>query len=205
MARETRRGPIAAAAGAIRIGMTYKEARAQTKLEKQRKKFEAKKKKENGCASGGDRVSRSQTMLIDALYPAVPLPPIPSPPQPTQRRTRQDKPSCTDFGPMRHAQFNRPPKWFFCAECDAWDRDKDVVPRIKQTSRRYKCIAGHTSFDFPTAPARTKAKVMQRGKNLVETIRRLEFEDSTTDLLEDTGVDLEAAETSDPNILTVIK
>jgi hypothetical protein len=204
MARASRSGLAADTSISMVTGREYRE---EVRRKKARKKYEKEQARSGG---GNDRVStRAKAMQIEALYlePVVAaLPHTPSPQQPSRRRTRQEKPACTDFGPTRHAFYNKPiPKWFFCAECDAWDRDKGLRQGIKQTSRRYKCIAGHTSFDFPTAPAPTKAKVMQRPKTLVQEIRRLEFEDSTTDLLEDTGVDLEAAETSDPNILTVIK
>jgi hypothetical protein len=162
MARETRRGPIAAPAGSA-SGMSYAETRKQNRLEKKRKKFEleeeAKKKNDrDGCTSGGDRVSRSRTIEIDALYAApsqvAALPPTTSSPaRPAQRMTRRDKPSCTDFGLMRHGLYNKPVShWFFCRECDQWDNDKNIVPNIKQTSRRYKCVAGHRSCVFPTTP-----------------------------------------------------
>ena len=157
MARKTRRGPIAAGSS---IGLTHLEVREKTRVAKARKKYEKEQAKKTANGTN-DRVSRAKTIQIDALYADAPmgvaLPETPSP-QPTRRRTRQDKHSCTDFGPSRHAQFNRPiSKWYFCAECDAWDNDKDIVPRsAKQTSRRYKCIAGHTSFIHPTALLPTK-------------------------------------------------
>jgi len=161
MAGGTRRGRIGAPA--VAIGTSDKEAKAQLSVEKKRKRYEleqAKKQKkleDASCVlpSGDDRVSRSQALEISKLYavPAAASETSPSPaPHPTQsRRTRQEKPSCTDYGSLRHALFNKPiPTFFFCGECDAWDNDKDIVPNIKQTSRRYKCVADHQSRIFPT-------------------------------------------------------
>ena len=124
MARETRRGRIAAPAAAI--GTSYNEAREQSKLEKKRKRYELeqakkhKKKQDASCVlpSGDDRVSRSQALEISKLYavPASETPPSPYPSSPTQgRRTRQEKPSCTDYGHMRVTLFttNQSPPFFF--------------------------------------------------------------------------------------------
>jgi hypothetical protein len=199
MARETRSGPIGAPA--VVIGTPYRDARAQGRLEKKRKKYELeqakKKKKKNGdgCAlltSVDDRVSRSQALEISKLYAAPSEIAAPSPPTHPTRKTRQDTPSCTDFGPMRHAQFNKPvPKFLLCSQCDAWDNDKHIVPNIKQTSTRYKCIAHHQSRIFPTtklAPPSLRLKqpairvAAQAEEVPTARGRRLGFDESTIDL-----------------------
>ena len=97
-----------------------------------------------------------------------------------------------DLSIMTSATSKPNPKWFFCAQCDAWDSDKLVVPRIKPTSLRCKCIAGHLSFAFPTTQIPKKGMAVERPKCLSERIRRLQFEDSGS-----AAVDLERAAGSD--------
>jgi hypothetical protein len=172
------------------------DARAQAAQSKKRKRYEkeqANKKQKNGSSDGDDRVSRSQTKEIANLYAApteIVAPPHtpPSPPHPSKRRTRSGVPCCTDFGSLRHTLYNKPtPLWLLCGQCDAWDQDKAIGKKnISQGSRTYKCIAGHTSWVFPTTPLATKGFKIDRPKTLEERICRLDFEDSKEEL-EDTG------------------
>jgi hypothetical protein len=172
MARTSRSGTVADTSTSVATGRDYRE---QVKLAKARKKHEKEQalQMRNGT---NERVSRAKSTQIDALYREVPmkatLPSHTPSPQSTRRRTRQEKPSCTDYGPLRHALYNRPPKYLFCAECDAWDRDKNIVAKIQQSSRRYKCIAGHGSCIFPTTELPGKGRRRERGKTLVKAIRR---------------------------------
>ena len=158
---------------------TGRDYREYVKLAKARKKHE--KEQANQMRNGtNERVSRAMSTQRDALYQDATMEgavPSRSPsPQFTKRRTRQEKPSCTDYGPMRHALYNRPPKYLFCAECDAWDRDKNIVGRIKRSSQRYKCVAKHKSCIFPTTELPGKGYRKERGKTLAEAIRRLDFD-----------------------------
>ena len=84
----------------------------QKKAEKARKKHEKEQsKKARGDDGTNDRVSRARAIEIDALYDnahmEVALPDTPSP-RPIRRRIREANPSCTDYGPLRHSQYNRP-------------------------------------------------------------------------------------------------
>jgi hypothetical protein len=58
------------------------------------------------------------------------------------------RPRCTDYGRYRCALFKRH-GFFFCAPCDLYDT---VVEKgtVSSESTRYKCVAGHESFIFPT-------------------------------------------------------
>jgi hypothetical protein len=156
-------------------------------------------------------------MEIVALCPDAPMevapPSAPAPsPQPTKRRTRQDMPACcTGFGTMCHALFNKPTlKFFFCSPCDAWDNDKHMLPNIDQSSRRYRCIAQHTSCIFPTAPFRVKGLKIDQLKDQprrVGFIRRLDFNDSDRTRMEmeesdDEIVDAVSAQV-DPSTCTI--
>jgi hypothetical protein len=203
MARVTRRGPIATPA-TLATGRDYRE---QIKQEKRRKKYEREQAQKKKDGTSCDRISRAKAMEIEALYaspadsPSL-VPPTPST-KPTKKKTRLINPSCTDFGPMRHVQFNKPvAKWFLCGQCDAWDQDKNIIANIKQSSRRYKCIAGHRSCIFPTTGLAPKAfKMLQKTlaqPEKKEAVRRLlHFDESTTmDSEEDSDnsdCDIEAA------------
>jgi hypothetical protein len=64
---------------------------------------------------------------------------------------------------MRHSLYNKPvPQFFFCSQCDAFDYDKKIIASIKQTSRRYKCIAKHASCIFPTTTMPPKQALKQQ-------------------------------------------
>ena len=162
-------------------------------MAKARKKHEKEQSKKARDGTN-DRVSRAKAIEIDALYEnahmEVALPDTPSP-RPTRRRIRLANPSCTDFGPLRHSQYNRPiAKWFFCGECDAWDNDKDIELSAKQTSRRYKCTAGHTRWAHPTALLPTKSArlgVQYTNMKAPKAVRRINFDES--DDSDNEGVD----------------
>ncbi len=107
MARTTRSGAVAVInAISLATGRDYRE---KVRREKARKKHEAEqaKKKKNGT---NDRESRAKAMEIEALYDATDAEATvrhsPSPAQPAKRRTRQDTPSCSDYGILRHITFN---------------------------------------------------------------------------------------------------
>ena len=57
------------------------------------------------------------------------------------------KPSCTDFGGDRKELY---PGFFFCQQCDDWDNRQIENKKLKQSSKRYSCRAGHKSFISPT-------------------------------------------------------
>ena len=207
MARETTSGRIGAPV--VAIGTSRRDASKQLMLEKKRKRYKLeqvkkqKKQEDAGCVlpSGDDRVSRSQALEISKLYavPALESPPSPAPHPTQRRRTRQEKPSCTDYGPLRHALHNKPIPSFFCGECDAWDNDKDIVPNIKQTSRRYKCVADHQSLMFPTTKLSSPSLRLTRPTRVEEAQaeeeefrdRRLGFGESTMDLENTNSLPLE--------------
>ena len=179
MARTTRSGAVAVInAISLATGRDYRE---KVRREKARKKHEAEqaKKKKNGT---NDRESRAQAMEIEALYDATDAEATvrhsPSPAQPAKRRTRQDTPSCSDYGILRHITFNKPtPKWHLCGQCDAWDNDKNIVCNINQSSRTYKCVAGHTSFLYPTTPLQPKGVRLRA--QYQPAPRRLAFDESS--------------------------
>jgi hypothetical protein len=87
---------------------------------------------------------------------------------------------------MRHSLYNKPvAQFFFCAQCDAFDSDKNIIPNIKQASRRYKCIAGHVSCIFPskTLPPpsfklvpKTRVLPPAAEEQRQEAVRRLSFD-----------------------------
>jgi hypothetical protein len=155
MVRATRSGCIASHATSKAGGRDYRE---QVRLRKRRKVYEQLhlKQKNDGAISNPNVSTRARTTEIEAMYADIPsasslFNTSRSPSPTTSRRTRQVTPSCTDYGPMRHALYNKPiPHFFFCGQCDAFDNDKHIVANIKQTSRRYQCIADHASCIFPT-------------------------------------------------------
>ena len=132
MTRTTRQGRVANPAAASTIGLTLKDQRAQKKVAKARKKHEKEQSKKERDGTN-DRVSRARAIEIDALYDNEPmevaLPDKPSP-RPTRRRIRLANPSCTDFGPLRNSQFNRPiAKWFFSVNAMHGTMTRMLCPR----------------------------------------------------------------------------
>jgi hypothetical protein len=68
------------------------------------------------------------------------------------RATRGTNPTCLHFG-LYEDRCSRFPSHFFCDECKHWQEDYltcDQKGRIKRSSKRYACQAGHTSWIHPT-------------------------------------------------------
>jgi hypothetical protein len=179
MVRATRSGnPILADAG-----LNYREHREQVRLRKKRKKHELEQAENAKVGASGAGLgknarvaTRATTLEVKAMYTSI-IPDNPTPPSPSpakKRRTRSGTVSCTDFGPYRHAHYNKPvPQFVFCGQCDLWDQDKNIVPKIQQSSRKYKCVARHTNRIFPTRLVPTKgARIQAPGSR-----RRLAFEE----------------------------
>ena len=59
------------------------------------------------------------------------------------------EPYCTDFGEEREKIFNG---YHFCSKCSDFEVEKSIKPSLTRESnlKRFKCDAGHTSFDYPT-------------------------------------------------------
>jgi hypothetical protein len=75
---------------------------------------------------------------------------FPTPPR--ARITRSSgSPTCCTFGVN---QIQLYPEFFFCHNCDEWDKRMLRVNKRHNSTRseRYRCTAGHTSFYFPTRP-----------------------------------------------------
>ena len=54
---------------------------------------------------------------------------------------------CSHCGKGRHKLF---PGFFFCHECNLWDLESPLIPKLNQFSVHYWCKANHQSFIHPT-------------------------------------------------------
>ena len=63
------------------------------------------------------------------------------------RTSSSIQPKCVDFGPYREELF---PDHFFCSNCKLWDNRCPENKRLHQSMKKYQCMAGHHSFNYPT-------------------------------------------------------
>jgi hypothetical protein len=101
-------------------GLSYRERREQVRLQKKRKKYEMEQAENAKVGVSGDTVriatTRATTLEVQEMYTSIvgDNPPIASPSPAKKKRTRSGTVSCTDFGPLRHAHYNKPiPQFFF--------------------------------------------------------------------------------------------
>jgi hypothetical protein len=172
-------------------GLSYRERREQVRLQKKRKKYEMEQAENAKVGVSGDAVriatTRATTLEVQEMYTSIvgDNPPIASPSPAKKKRTRSGTVSCTDFGPLRHAHYNKPiPQFFFCGECDLWELDQNIVPKIQQCSRQYKCIAGHTNRIFPTTRLPSKSTRIQEPASCRRLVFHEEAPPNMVDLME---------------------
>ena len=120
-----------------------RKARASSKRKNNRDKIE------KACLSNSHR--RNTRAMEDALNitpeekETDPLSPS------TLTRTRRSLGiTCSNYGSFRHTRY-RGHGFYFCHQCDLWDKEEKVTKRIRRTSKKmFQCKAKHTSFVFPT-------------------------------------------------------
>ena len=102
------------------------------------------------------------------------------------------QPSCTDFGVDRKELY---PGFYFCQQCDDWDNPTFENKRLKQTNKRYKCRAGHTSFIAPTTKMKTWCSdhVRKRADNIAASEQERTDDDVESEVGAETQMTLELA------------
>jgi hypothetical protein len=122
-------------APAVDVGLSHKEIRRKLAKKTKRRKHE-KEQAIRDCSADGDvqRSTRAMSSQAQELCSSSGEDDTPSPSPTKKRKARHGiTPSCTDFGPHREAQHNKPVvQRLFCDECDLFDKEKDIVPNIKE-------------------------------------------------------------------------
>ena len=146
--------PFVVAASIVLIGTRSKqvnyrtEAKHQGRAARDTARREAKRRKEERAPSTPTPVTRARK--VSSLETTPPhlkdsrtTPPVA---QPKQLRS-QGGVFCSHFGKGRHKLYRG---YFFCHECDLWDLESPLNPKLKRSSVRYRCKAAHESFIHPT-------------------------------------------------------
>jgi hypothetical protein len=68
---------------------------------------------------------------------------------PRTLRSSQCHPTCSNYGPNRHSLYSGH-GYYFCHQCDLWDKEEKLTKRISRENGQFKCKANHNSFVFPT-------------------------------------------------------
>ena len=89
-----------------------------------------------------------------------------SPPTPPRQRRiglRSDEIRCLTYGPNRKALY---PQYHMCMGCDALEKDRGLVnAKVSESSKFYRCTAGHTHPCFPTEPKKDCCKMLRTNPN----------------------------------------
>jgi len=109
---------------------------------------EAKRRKEETAPSTPTPITRSKKVSSLEVTPPHLKHSMATPPVAQQKKLRsQGGVFCSHFGKGRHKLYRG---YFFCHECDLWDLESPLNPKLKRSSVRYRCKAAHESFIHPT-------------------------------------------------------
>jgi hypothetical protein len=146
--------PFVVAASFVLIGTRSKrvdyrtEAKHQGRAGRDTMRREAKRRKEETAPSTPTPITRSKKVSSLEVTPPHLKHSMATPPVAQQKKLRsQGGVFCSHFGKGRHKLYRG---YFFCHECDLWDLESPLNPKLNRFSVHYRCKANHQSFIHPT-------------------------------------------------------